>query len=451
MTALETRIHKIRHGNETVLFFCDSLSIVKATEEDVRCIEQILDGLTESEARNRGENFLELYRKNFGLLAGQTNVVQNSDVSDENFSTLILHVSNDCNMKCAYCFANHGKYLSESSLMPKETAIEALALFYSQYRQIKEVKFFGGEPLLNLPAIEAVCSYVYERYDRGEITKLPRFKVITNGTLLNDQIIAAAIKYHIRIVFSLDGPAVIHDVLRYFPGKRPSYDHIIRNFWRWKGATGGAQPCSIETTYTRAHMDAGLSIQDVVEYFHRELKMEYGQVNVSLVNLPEADPLHITDIAACWSDYARELVEKARQLGCYCGDLKLLGLIYRLKSKKTAPDELCPAGKSWAAVSSTGNVYPCLMFMDRDAFFMGNLGDNLFQSSQYKSVVDSFQNCHPMEKVPCSTCFANKVCNKCAGINYFLTGSIDSTHHGQCVAMKQTIEILACAIADGIL
>lgn len=57
---MKMRIHKIRHGNQNILFFCDSLGIVKVTDEDVSCIENIMNGLTVSEAEERGEKFFSL-------------------------------------------------------------------------------------------------------------------------------------------------------------------------------------------------------------------------------------------------------------------------------------------------------------------------------------------------------------------------------------------------------
>lgn len=448
---VKIRVHQIEHGGKIVLFFCDSLSIQTVTREDAACIGQILNGLSEQEAQTMGEVFLRRYQKNAALLAAQKSCPPPAEEEADTFSTLILHVSNDCNMKCAYCFANHGTYASAPAMMSPETARTALERYIARYRRIREIKFFGGEPLMNLPAIEAACAYVSRQYEAGRLVRLPRFKVITNGTILTEEIIRTAVQYNIQVVFSLDGPPTVHDALRYFPEKQPSCQRILQNFRRWKKSTNGAQPCSIETTYTQAHIDAGWSITDVVRYFQTELGMQPGQVNVSLVNLPISDPLHISDVPACWSGYAADLINRCRQEGDFYGDLKLMGLIYRLKHKKTAPEELCSAGKTWSAVSATGQVYPCLMFMDNPGFFMGNVQEDFFHQEAYRKIVAQFQNCHPKQHSPCSTCFANRVCNQCAGINFFMTGNPAVTHPQQCAAMRRTIERLICGIADGIL
>lgn len=448
---MEIRIHRIKHGEETVFFFCDSLSIEKVKKEDADCIDRILAGMSEQQAKALGEPFFLCYQKNMELLTKQKHCPAPEADDAETFSTLILHVANDCNMECAYCFANHGTYASAPSMMSPETARVALERYISRYRCIREIKFFGGEPLMNLPAIEAACVYVYEQYAQGRLARLPRFKVITNGTILTREIVRTVLRYNIQVVFSLDGPAFIHDALRYFPRKYPTWQRILENFRLWQEYTAGEQPCSIETTYTRAHIDANWSITDIVHYFQTELGMKPGQVNVSLVNLPKSDPLSIPDSAACWSGYASELIERCRKQGDFPCDLKLMGLIYRLKQKKTASEELCPAGKTWAAVSAEGKLYPCLMFMDNSDFFMGNVQEELFRQKAYQNVVHQFQNFHPKQHPPCSTCFANRICNQCAGINFYMTGNPAHAHIQQCTAMRRTIETLICGIADGII
>lgn len=249
---VKIRVHQIEHGGKIVLFFCDSLSIQTVTREDAACIGQILNGLSEQEAQTMGEVFLRRYQKNAALLAAQKSCPPPAEEEADTFSTLILHVSNDCNMKCAYCFANHGTYASAPAMMSPETARTALERYIARYRRIREIKFFGGEPLMNLPAIEAACAYVSRQYEAGRLVRLPRFKVITNGTILTEEIIRTAVQYNIQVVFSLDGPPTVHDALRYFPEKQPSCQRILQNFRRWKKSTNGAQPCSIETTYTQA-------------------------------------------------------------------------------------------------------------------------------------------------------------------------------------------------------
>ena len=45
---------------------------------------------------------------------------------------------------------------------------------------------------------------------------MPDFIIATNGTILDDEIIAYSIKYNWRVGLSFDGPEMIHDIVRRF-------------------------------------------------------------------------------------------------------------------------------------------------------------------------------------------------------------------------------------------
>lgn len=45
-----------------------------------------------------------------------------SNQSEEGYKAVKIHVSNDCNLRCKYCYAKGGNYGKDSSLMAMETA-----------------------------------------------------------------------------------------------------------------------------------------------------------------------------------------------------------------------------------------------------------------------------------------------------------------------------------------
>src|SRR6266566_5370594 len=94
---------------------------------------------------------------------------------------LTINIANACNLWCSYCYADHGQYHAPSSLMQPDTAVAIVTKCLGLYDNIRLIQFFGGEPLLNIEAIEAVCQYLNSRGDA-----IPRFVATTNGTLLND-------------------------------------------------------------------------------------------------------------------------------------------------------------------------------------------------------------------------------------------------------------------------
>jgi L-lysine 2,3-aminomutase len=72
-------------------------------------------------------------------------------------SKMVLVVSHGCNMKCTYCFLD--KLNREERYMTPETACLAIKVFLSNYPgRLRNVLFFGGEPLLNWRTIQAVVN-----------------------------------------------------------------------------------------------------------------------------------------------------------------------------------------------------------------------------------------------------------------------------------------------------
>lgn len=439
------RYHLIDNGSDTVIFFCDDLSILKVQNDEIERYKDVLDG-------NRTNADKEWYKTIQHTILNNISDINDVSEDDFDFSTLILHISNDCNMRCEYCFASHGLYKSKKGLMSKETAIKTLELFYKKYKSIREIKFFGGEPLLNAVVIETVCQKVTEMYKCGLISAMPRFKIITNGTILSDRIIQMVKKYSVQVVFSIDGPDFIHDEQRYFEEKKPSYSMVMNNFKRLQKETQMKQPCSVEITYTQKHLNNGFDMARLAEYFYKEMNIPIGRINISLVYLDKSSPLALTSSEHILKDYVLKIVNNQKEMGEFLGDLKIQRLLFCLKNRKKHADYICPAGESWAAVSSTGDIYPCLMFTDNHEFYMGNIemGENFFDSQSYKKIRKCFQNSYILSKESCQNCFANNLCSQCAGINYFQTGDISKSNESFCDSMRLVSEVLICAVADGL-
>lgn len=422
-----TMIHMIPNGDTTIVYCCDTMNYYVFPKGEA---EELADGIDNAEHA-------------LSVLGSQ------KEIYEDEFSTLILNVSNDCNMRCKYCFANHGAYQSPKGMMNADIACKALDEYANKYHKIKEVKFFGGEPLMNTTTIEAVCKHTYSLYAEGVLKKLPRFKAITNGTILNDKVLELIDKYGLNIVFSIDGPPEVHNMARVFVNGEATFNVIRNNFNELKKRTLGAQPCSIEVTYSNAHLLNGMSMADTVKYLYCEFDLEPGQVNVSLVNLSINDPLALPDGENCWSDFAKDVIQRKQNGEGFLGDLKLMGLIHRIKNHKVSSNILCSAGNSWAAISSSGKIYPCLMFIDQNDFYMGCVSTAFLNTDTYRNISQKFSVCHKQNN-PCAKCFAKQVCNRCAGINYFLTGDISGNDPHQCQIMRDTVEILIKGIANGI-
>src|SRR3990172_9530266 len=75
-------------------------------------------------------------------------------------STMVLEVAQDCNLRCTYCYAEAGTYGAAPCLLAPDMARRAVRylLQHAGEREHLTLIFFGGEPLMNMPAVRAAVS-----------------------------------------------------------------------------------------------------------------------------------------------------------------------------------------------------------------------------------------------------------------------------------------------------
>jgi uncharacterized protein len=70
-------------------------------------------------------------------------------------SRLTINSTQTCNLGCKYCYALGGDYGGSAIQISPELAVAKLRDAAQAHNVIKLVQFIGGEPLLNIRAIEA--------------------------------------------------------------------------------------------------------------------------------------------------------------------------------------------------------------------------------------------------------------------------------------------------------
>lgn len=139
--------------------------------------------------------------------------------------TLTLCLTQDCNLRCRYCYAGR----KQKRAMSRETAERAMDIGIAEARQRGEsvdLSFFGGEPLLEWELLQHCHAYLTER--AGELVTPPRFGITTNGTLLTEEKAAWLAEKDFLIGLSADGSPAMHDTNRRYADGRPSSPDVTR-------------------------------------------------------------------------------------------------------------------------------------------------------------------------------------------------------------------------------
>ena len=151
---------------------------------------------------------------------------------------LILNVTENCNMRCKYCYLSEEYEFTRnrtSHMMDFQTAKKALDLFFDKQRIIKQqnpgkavgISFYGGEPLLNLDLIKRCVEYT-----KNNCPLKFGFYITTNGTLLKDDVVDYLVDNNFNIFISLDGNKDEHDKNRVDANGKGTYDRIAKNIER---------------------------------------------------------------------------------------------------------------------------------------------------------------------------------------------------------------------------
>ena len=112
---------------------------------------------------------------------------------------LTLHLTNNCNLNCSYCFVERGP-----EIMTRDIAFAAVKLAMENV-SATGLLFYGGEPLLERNLIYDIVDYT--KSIRKETGHTFYYKTTTNGTLLDDEFLRFSSEVNLTIGFSHDGPA----------------------------------------------------------------------------------------------------------------------------------------------------------------------------------------------------------------------------------------------------
>ncbi len=120
-------------------------------------------------------------------------------------------ITPDCNLRCKYCFQRNGiqcvRKTSASGLVADRDTIGRFADFCRK-KEIKRVEFFGGEPLLYRDI------FLYAA--RTLLDTVPGLKlgIVTNGTLIDEEIMSFMEHEKVAVLLSLDGKRTRHNLMR---------------------------------------------------------------------------------------------------------------------------------------------------------------------------------------------------------------------------------------------
>ena len=369
-------------------------------------------------------------------------------------SLFIFVVSTKCNMACKYCQANSPKQQSWH-MMTEDTARRAVDLVFSSPSSFITIEFQGGEPLMNWDVVKFITLYSEEK---AEATgKEVSFSIVSNLSLMSDEIYSFIKEHRINLSTSLDGDSSVHNYNRPYRNGNGSFDDLTDAI---KRIHDDNYPVGAIETTTRYSLGAYKRIIDsyVKQSLHSIFLRPLTPLGIANQNWDKIGytPEEFVGFYRNCLQYLLEINKQGFEITEGHAQIFLRKILRANGVNYMELRSPCGAGIGQIAIYHDGRIFTCdegrmLAEMGDDAFQLGTVEssyDSLIDNDICKSVCASSL----LEGIPeCCDCAFAPYCGTCPVVNYALNGDIfpDRPNNYRCRIYKGMLEELFRILKNG--
>ncbi len=314
---------------------------------------------------------------------------------DKSRLNLVLVPTLNCNFNCPYCFEK-GKRISRMD----DGTINKLIAFIKDFEDAKElsITWYGGEPLLAFHTIEKILNRISSELS----IKITRHSMITNGYMINDDVIRLFQKYPLdSIQITLDGTKERHNMLRGLKrNNAPTYDRIMDSI----------NLVANNLPNTELHVRVNIDKNNVNDFFqiNEELKNSYKNIVVypGIIRLDNEEKTNLVEPAFGRWETAYLLF-----------DLYYKGIIDgNIYPTHRVSKTCCALCVNSYIIGPTGEIYKCWNDVSDKSKIIGHIDKlNIENKTLYYRY---HEGCAWYNDSSCKSCFFLPICNgKCAWYN----------------------------------
>ena len=246
---------------------------------------------------------------------------------------------------------------------------------------------YGGEPLTNLPAMEAMLDYT-----RDKDPERFSLSITTNGSILSQPIIDLLKAGKFEVVLSIDGPPEIHDQCRRTRTGQPTHERVMA----FLNALRAETECRVRGSSV---VRSGWSLAQATEYL-RSLPIDLIKAQAvrgatgSAWALSDAEKdAYLDDLEAIGMQVVADL-----EAGRMPKDDRFTSWVLQLL-KGTSREFYCGAGKTVFGVTPSGDILPCVL-LDAGTHRLGHVEDI---PATFVEAGRRWRNSHP-HRTECRDC-----------------------------------------------
>lgn len=205
------------------------INILKFQTKTNNCY--VFDAITNNIYQVRQNDLDGISNTNFGRENGIRDLESNTpDIRKQvskNAKTLIIEITEKCNLRCSYCVFDDESKIKERSHGKKSISLkeakDSVSSFYERTNKEEAfIVFYGGEPLLEFEKIKDIVAHA----DTISNKKI-KYSITTNGIPLNNEKLEFLIKNNFLITFSIDGPKTVNDKYRFKKNKKGVFEELV--------------------------------------------------------------------------------------------------------------------------------------------------------------------------------------------------------------------------------
>lgn len=309
--------------------------------------------------------------------------------------SLNINITQICNLKCTYCAAGgDGTYGDPVKRIEIEKTLPQLNYFISKLEPGEHfhISFLGGEPLLYPAGIRAICEYMAGA--AKDMNFVPTYKITTNGTVMNSEIIDILSMYKPTLVISMDGRPEVTDRFRPQKNNKPTSLAIKSTLDMLGKVRHQVGPLAVHAVFTKDHT----AVLETYEYF-RQFKFDWIDFIYSVSDLDEVSS----------ENYMYEVAKTAKAAWDIGGEEELRKIYLfdnyfdRLDSQERLENH-CGLGRSFAVIDSRNQVYNCpwTVGQSQDQLGAGSVMDEGKLASYADETI--------IERNNCQSCWAKYMC-----------------------------------------
>ncbi|MGE5340054.1 MAG: radical SAM protein [Candidatus Omnitrophota bacterium] len=252
-----------------------------------------------------------------------------------NIGRLTFVVTDDCNFRCRYCSQEkNGTRITHPIIR------NALEFFSPFFMEDLVMNFYGGEPLLAYDYIRYAVEMTRELIGNRNIECT--FGISTNGSLLNDDILAFFDEHRFSVLLSFDGLA--QDLNRQ-PG---SFDQMVKILKRIQDFPG----IYLETNSVFNPQSVSMLSESM------RFMVEQGST-AAMVDVSSIDPWSASEIAS----FEEQFEQLREYLVSYYKTHRVIPVSNFQENKRTRLFG-CGAGSGRMAIAPDGKLWGCPLFYD---------------------------------------------------------------------------------------